>query len=267
MNVYLELTHEFNSGRTRAIVSSGQAVVLHRLAIMSKDGDWILREDQETLDHILSVLARHGACYRLGAPLDLRWMRGGWSAHLQFREGLLRVRTDFVTRPPRLSPEDLASLWTAQEGKSPPVVGLQALAELKKTDREKDYAVIGELVRLMPDPRDRLRYSRSARDLLDLVRRHPELAAKVGAARPVLAKAAEGRDALETALDAERRELMHANERRLGAYRRAAADWSAAWTALDRELAALPLPEAHRLMVTRAEALLPFGPEKADGRV
>jgi len=35
------------TGRLRAILASGQAVVLYRLAIMSKDGDWILREETE----------------------------------------------------------------------------------------------------------------------------------------------------------------------------------------------------------------------------
>jgi len=47
MIVYLDLTEKFNRGRTRAILAGGQAVVLHRLAIMSKDGDWILREEPE----------------------------------------------------------------------------------------------------------------------------------------------------------------------------------------------------------------------------
>jgi hypothetical protein len=47
MNPYLDLTREFNAGRLRAVIASGQAVVLHRLAIMSKDGDWILLEDPE----------------------------------------------------------------------------------------------------------------------------------------------------------------------------------------------------------------------------
>jgi len=262
LNVYLDLTSEFNAGRTRAIISSGQAVVLHRLAIMSKDGDWILKEDEEALEHVLQTLARHGARYRLGAPLDLRWMRGGWSAHLQFSEGPLRVRTDFVTRPPRLSPQDLEGLWEEQEGGNPPLADLRRLAELKKTDREKDYAVIGELARLMPGTRDQLLYSRSARDLLDLVRKHPKAAAEIEASRPLLARAAEGREALETALDAERRSLMHANERRLDTYRRAAADWASTWTGLDREIAGLPLLEAHRIMVGRAQGALPFVPPK-----
>ena len=60
-NPYVELTAAFNRGRLRAVLSSGQAVVLHRLAIMSKDGDWILREDDEALEHVLSVLAERGA--------------------------------------------------------------------------------------------------------------------------------------------------------------------------------------------------------------
>ena len=49
VNIYIQLTKEFNEGRLRAIICSGQAVVLHRLAIMSKDGDWILREEESAL--------------------------------------------------------------------------------------------------------------------------------------------------------------------------------------------------------------------------
>ncbi|MGA2259152.1 MAG: hypothetical protein ABSG53_31150, partial [Thermoguttaceae bacterium] len=82
MNIYVDLTREFNAPGLNAILSSGQAVVLHRLAVMSKDGDWILRENEAAMEHVLAVLAARKAVYRFGAPLDLRWMRGGWSAHL-----------------------------------------------------------------------------------------------------------------------------------------------------------------------------------------
>jgi len=67
-NIYLELTDEFNAGRVRVVICSGQAAVLHRVAIMSKDGDWILRENEEACRHVLTVLERHGARYRFGAP-------------------------------------------------------------------------------------------------------------------------------------------------------------------------------------------------------
>ena len=137
MSVYLSLTRAFNEGALRAILSSGQAVVVHRLALMSKDGDWILRERPEALRYVLEVLEKRGARYRFGAPLDVRWMEGGWNSHLEFSPDRLRVRTDFVTRPPRLSSSDLIALWREVESSDLPVVDPRRLAELKKTNREK----------------------------------------------------------------------------------------------------------------------------------
>jgi hypothetical protein len=260
MNIYLELTRQFNAGALRAILSSGQAVVLHRLAFMSKDGDWILREDAAALEHVLHVLDDRGARYRFGAPLDVRWMRGGWSAHFEFASDGLRVRTDFVVRPPRLAETDLGALWDECRGKDVPFVDMRRLAELKKTNREKDYAVIGELARRMNDPRDEMLLSRSARDLSGLARSFPALATELSPRRPLLARAADGVEALEIALDAERRALIRQNEQRLRRYLDAAGDWRAAWPDVERAIAGLPLARAHEFVAERASALLPFMP-------
>ncbi|MBM4026461.1 MAG: hypothetical protein FJ280_13835 [Planctomycetes bacterium] len=59
-------------------------------------------------------------------------------------------------------------------------------------------------------------------------------------------------------MDAERRQLIRANEERLARYMEAARPWAAAWPALSREMEGLTLCEAHRRMVQRAETLLPF---------
>jgi hypothetical protein len=258
VSIYLELTREFNAGRLRAIISSGQAVVLHRLAVMSKDGDWILCEDSEATGHVLRVLARRGARYRFGAPLDVRWLAGGWSSHFEFPHERLRVRCDFVTRPPRITPQELDQVWREQVGNEPPVVGLRHLAEIKKTNREKDYAVIGELARAMTEPREQLLHSRSARDLVALAEQQSQLVAELAAVRPILRQIAAGRERLEAALDAERRELIRANEARLAAYEEAAERWAALWPQVERETRGLALLDAHALIVTRAEAVLPF---------
>lgn len=263
MTVYLDLTREFNAGGLRAILTSGQAVVLYRLAVMSKDGAWILREEDEALSHVLRVLGRRGARYRFGAPLDARWLAGGWSAHFEFAEDGLRVRTDFFTRPPRVSSENLARLWRDQEGRDPAFVDVKTLAEMKKTDREKDYAVLGELARLMSDPRDQLLYSRSALDLIELVRQHPSLQAELAFHRPLLTRVADGRERLEVELDAERRSLMRANERRLEAFQAAAVRWKSAWPALSQDIDGLDLDRAHARVVERAKELLPFRVEDA----
>jgi hypothetical protein len=257
VTIYLELTREFNAGRLRAVICSGQAAVLHRLAMASKDGDWILREDSEALGHVLDVLSSRGAHYRFGAPLDERWLSGGWSAHLEFLEDGKRVRTDFFTRPPRVGAQELARLWTEEEGRDPPFTKARILAEMKKTDRLKDYAVIGEIARRMSEPRDQLLYSRSAADLLDLARANPDLVHTLQVQRPLLAKLGNGRRALAEALQLEMLDLMEVNERRLDAYRAASAAWGSVWLELSREMDRLPLREAHALMIERAQGVLP----------
>lgn len=257
MTIYLELTREFNAGGLLAVICSGQAAVLHRLAITSKDGDWILREDQVALDHVIDVLARQGAKYRFGAPLDVRWMSGGWSAHLEFQRDGLRVRTDFFTRPPRMSRAALERMWKDQEGRDPPFTDARTLAEMKKTDREKDYPFIGELARRMTDPRDRILYSRSAEDLMEMARREPALVRALVAERPLLSRIAEGRRALLEAIQFEMLDLMERNERRLHAYRVASAAWAEQWSSVSSDIEGRPLIEAHARLVERAAGVLP----------
>ena len=256
--VYTELTRRFNSTETQAILAGGQAAVLHHIAFMSKDGDWIIRERSETVTHILAVLSEYGAGYRFGAPLDTRWLSAGWSAHLEFQHQDLRVRTDFVTRPPRFDAERLKRLWQETATNDLPFAPADQLAEMKKTNREKDYVVIGELARRMPSPQDQLRYSRSARDLSSLARQYPEWVEQLTPERPLLAVVSQGRDALEQALDAERRQLIRANEVRLEKYLRASQSWQAVWPALSRQMRGYPLLKAHQLMVQQAEKHLPF---------
>lgn len=228
---------------------------------MSKDGDWILREDPAALDHVLGVLADRGARYRFSAPFDVRWMAGGWSSHFEFRANGYRVRTDFVTRPPRLSPESVRRIF-AENPSEIPFLDAPRLALVKRTNREKDYAVIGELARVMKDPADRLLHSRSARDLVALAAANPELARSLAAERPLLASLDRGREAIEIALDAERRALMRSNEDRLARYASAAREWMAAWPDAERAITGRPLREAHRELARRAEGVLPFRPDE-----
>jgi hypothetical protein len=260
MNIYIRLTNMFNEGRLRTVLSSGQAVVFHHLAIMSKDGDWILREDEEACTHVLSVLSSFGARYRFGAPLDCRWLAGGWSSHFEFSWKGLRIRTDFVSRPPRISAQDLADMWQEQEQRDFPVVDIRRLADLKMTNREKDYAVIGELARRMTGVRHQLLYSRSARDILQLGREHSVMAQELSALRPLLAGISQGIEHLEVQLDAERRLLIKKNERRLAGYLEAAAGWQEIWRRESASWTDADLRKSHEKMVRYATGVLPQHP-------
>lgn len=264
MSIYLSLTREFNAGRLRAIICSGQAVVLLRLAVASKDGDWVLREDQEAIDHVLSVLEGHGARYRFGAPLDLRWLRAGWSSHFEFDAEGLRVRTDFFTRPPRVSPSALASLWRSQEGRDPPFTTPSVLAAMKMTGREKDWPFVGELARLVDSDRERFLLSQSARDLLDLARRHPDLARELAPERAAIAAISRGEQAVEEQIDRERRQRMAEDRSRIEAYVRASADFARCWALEQSRLTGLPLRRSHALVVDWAATCLPTSPPDPD---
>ncbi len=262
-NIYLKLTDAFNRDGLRAVICSGQAVVLHRLAVMSKDGDWVIREDGLSLEHILSVLEEYGATYRFGAPLDAQWLSEGWSSHFEFPYEGIRVRTDFFSRPPRLSDDDLRQLWIEQEGNAPPFTNICDLARIKMTQREKDYPVIGELARLMTAPGDQLLYSRSAFDLIQLCRDNPELALRLSEERPLLNLARGSNadpDLVAEALDAERRSLIKADAVRIAFYEKASAEWRDVWPDLRRRIEGLPLRESHAIVQEEAEKCLPKNP-------
>lgn len=93
-----------------------------------------------------------------------------------------------------------------------------------------------------------------------MARQHPTLPSELSRIRPVLSKIDEGQGPLETALDAERRNLIRANEARLAAYEKAAERWAALWPRIEREIARRPLSEANEVLVKRAEDVLPFRP-------
>jgi hypothetical protein len=160
-NVYFDLTRAFNARGPAVALASGQAVVYYRVAIMSKDGDWVVREEPAACARVLEVLAGRGAWYRPGAPLDLRWLSGGWSSHLEYRdERERRVRCDFFSRPPRVDHVAIDRLIASAPD---PLVAidLESLIRMKQTQREKDYAVIGALAaRLAPELELRLSSSR-----------------------------------------------------------------------------------------------------------
>lgn len=252
-NYYFQLTHAFNAGGRSVVLASGQAVVYYRLAMMSKDGDWIVREDAEACAHVRHVLAERGARYRPGAPLDPRWLAGGWSSHFElFDDERRRLRCDFFSRPPRLSAADRESLFMAPLPSGElPVVGVEALIRMKQTQRAKDYPVIGELARLLPPDRE-LELTTDPDRIL-------ELAAAHGAAsdRPSVMKArnGDGRLAVVLALAEEMDTLQQRDRARFESYESASREYVAAVRRLDR--GELTLPDGHERLCELAEQLLP----------
>jgi len=90
------------------------------------------------------VLSRKNASYRLGAPLDVRWLGKGMTSHFEYREGDMRIRTDFCSRPPRVA--DISLLWKQAIRKSDiSVIDVESLIRVTQTRRRRDYVIIGAL--------------------------------------------------------------------------------------------------------------------------
>jgi hypothetical protein len=250
-NVYFELTEAFNRTAPTVFLASGQAVVYHRVAIMSKDGDWIIRETPEACDRVLDELEARGARYRPAAPLDVRWLAGGWSSHFEFLDARQRrVRCDFFSRPPRVAASAINALFV-----NPPplhVVDVPVLIALKQTQRAKDYAVIGELAtRLAPQ------------EEIDVTTDPDRIIAFAPAfgrdsQRPAVRAARHvpvDRRAVVVALAEEVDHLQQQDRRRVAAYEAAAEPYLEACRAL--HVPALGIRVAHARMLEIAERLLP----------
>lgn len=253
-NTYFELTREFNRLGPVAVLASGQAVVYYRLAIMSKDGDWIVRDTAAACGHVLSVLSERGARYRPSAPLDVRWLRGGWSSHFEFFDAAeRRLRCDFVSRPPRISPSAIQAMFQKAAGEDLLVIEREALIRLKQTGRAKDYAVIAELARQLP-PNEEIAWTTDVDRILALA------AAGSQASRPSVRAAlnGDGRSAVVAALAQEIDAMQRADRKRLAVYERAAEPYLAEFRRMG--LSKLPMARAHEEACRLAEALLPKQP-------
>lgn len=251
-NIYFELTEAFNADAPTVALASGQAVVFYRIAIMSKDGDWIIRESPDACVRVLAELERRGARYRLGAPLDVRWLGGGWSSHFEFVDARRRrVRCDFVSRPPRVPPGSLAALFDRAVGTRLLAIDPESLILMKQTQRAKDYAIIGELAARLPPERE-LELTTDPDRVLALAEAFGQ-----GSSRPAAqaARGGEGRRRVVTLLAEEADDLQQRDAARLAAFERAARDYLADVHA--HRFTELPLQEAHARLCEAAERWLP----------
>jgi hypothetical protein len=250
-NIYFELTKAFNATGPTVALASGQAVVYYRVAIMSKDGDWIIRETREACATVLGELEARGARYRPAPPLDVRWLSGGWSSHFEFFDARQRrVRCDFVSRPPRVSGATINALFVRTE--RPPalnVVDLAALIALKQTQRAKDYSVIGELATQLPPERE-IEVTTDPDRILALAPTFGQTSS-----RSAVRAADVDRHAVVVALAEEIDTMQQIDRRRVAAYQAVAQPYLEACRAQD--VSTLGLREAHARLLEIAERLLP----------
>lgn len=260
-NPYFTLHKEFRDAGADVLISSGQACVAFGIATFSKDGDWIIREDDSSCKAVLHVLEAHNAMYRLGVPLHPDWLCRGLTSHFEFQsaEGF-RIRTDFCSRPPRVP--DVTRLWTrALKASGLDVVDVESLIQLKQTRRLRDYSMIGALAEVAGldgnTPDLALRHLQDYEHLLQAVRRWPTEASGCGreAVRLLLADAP--RPAVVAAIAIEQDARVQEDEERIAAMELEYGDYVRTFTKLRVRWrqAGTDLPEQHRELMAHAQTL------------
>lgn len=131
-------------------ITSGMACVQYGVASATKDCDLLCSADSAgQLLNVLRVTSLNGVgcAYRghLTPPLDPRWLRGGWTSHFHWDLGDAAAYLDVFGVAPRAS-----SFWITEAAGT--LTGMHIVAEMKRTDRPKDWPFATALgVKLLED--------------------------------------------------------------------------------------------------------------------
>lgn len=249
------------SARGRGVtcaITSGMACVHYGVATSTKDCDMLC--SPEAADRLLEIIAAATAAdtrptYRghLTAPLDHRWMRGGWTSHFEW--------------PTAPTPAHLDVFGVAPRGSSPWSAGLRGLfvhphtvGEMKRTDRQKDWPFATSLgLRMLAEG--------DLRGWLHIFDHEALLGAfaqapcppEIVAQRPSLGLLVAGDDRLDIAVRGEIEFWHQLDKLRITIHRRASRRYVVA-AGRDPEAAAPDLLTQHSVRVKLAEELLPPAP-------
>ena len=239
-------------------ITSGMACVLYQVAQSTKDCDVLCAAP--SVEPFLSQLSRTTidgiACsYRghLTPPLDARWSQGGWTSHFEWKTSEVTAHLDVFGVAPRAS-----SAWTTElNGR---LAGMHTVAEMKRTDRLKDWPFATALGVKMIDAGD-LRgwlhvFDASTLRELKETAPCPEDLVRL---RPLLQLLADDDPRLEAAVIAEMIYWQQLDRIRMRVYEAAVRKYFMA-VKKDASADVADFMTQHRVRVTHAEALLPRSP-------
>jgi hypothetical protein len=259
--------HELvSTARSRGIpcaITSGMACVALGLSAATKDCDVLCapRAADVFLEMLCQTNCNGAPCHyrgRISPPLDKRWLLGGWTSHFEWPIRHAVVHLDVFGVPPRVSKQwepEVRGLYA----------GLQTLAEMKRTDREKDWPYVTAVGILMLESGDEGGWLHIYdADALSVLASKVTCPAEIAARRPVLQLALNRDNKLAGALRVERAFWEELDRIRILIYRGAARPYL---VAVRRAVGRLKpdLATEHALRVQCAEQFLTVNPVREYG--
>ncbi len=226
----------------------------------TKDTDWVVEPGAlprlvEFLQDLEAGLS--GANWRIsyrslfGAPLCEEFLGAGWTSHLAIWDDALSPEhhLDFFGKPPRLTAD------AALKGASSGIASRLVVAQMKKTDRDKDWPVVQALSRqaLLMGELESVLHLREPELLRDVWAKLPPCErAELAARRPLLLELDQPRMGLARCLAVERAMWAEVNKLRYRAYQHAWKDFLRSWRKEDE----FAWPDDGTLSFRRQHALL-----------
>lgn len=256
---YLDLVSRARSKGVTCAITSGMACVHYGVAQTTKDCDLLC--DPEAADTFLDLIENTrlkgvAPIYRgnLSPPMDKRWLIGGWTSHFYWpTPGEDGAYLDVFGIPPRAS-----SPWQNEiEGF---YSGRHTVAEMKRTDRDKDWpfaTALGEQMLEAGNPKGWLHIF-SSETLISMQKERP-IPPDLFESRPVLRLLKEGDSRLRGAIHAERVFWSEVDRARISVIRAALRPYVVAVRKFQIPKDA-PLREQHEIRVQVAESTLALNP-------
>jgi len=210
--------------QVQALLMGGQACVFYGAAQFSKDVDFLILAEAANFTGLHAALEELQAVSIAVPRFDPEVLQRGHAVHFRCQAtGVEGLRIDVMTRLRDLPSFEV--LWgrrttlTMDDGSEVHLLSVPDLVDAKKTQRDKDWPIIGALLEghyqaagHAPTP-ERIVFwlteSRTPERIVELASRFPEEAGLLQAKRPLLALARDGDlPALRAALDAEVRSVQ-----------------------------------------------------------
>jgi hypothetical protein len=138
---------DLHAAGIRFAITSGQACVYFGIQQTTKDSDWIIAPDDLSTLRAMLVDADSSRSVRVsyraicGAPLDQSFLGNGWTSHLAMTDTDSDTHhVDLFGKAPRISKME-------RDTDDPDFACRQVVAQMKKTDREKDWPIVFALGR------------------------------------------------------------------------------------------------------------------------
>ncbi|MEW6686623.1 MAG: hypothetical protein AB1393_10530 [Candidatus Edwardsbacteria bacterium] len=196
----LKVLFTFQKFKVKSLLIGGQACIIYGAAEFSRDSDFLIFCDLENLAKLKKALNTLKARNIYLPPLEKEFLEKGHACHFRcYAKSLENLRIDIISK--LRGCEDFEKLWERRvtirfaNKKHIEVIGLEDLAQSKKTQRDKDWLMLSRLVQndmaLTRNPsKEKVKWwlceCRDSNKLTELANENQDLAKECTAKRPLL---------------------------------------------------------------------------------